>query len=122
MKAIVVPDEAAGTAGMSLVEHREHLAETVSTAADTDRSLAEDTADVFEATALGLRVVEVALAVLAGLIVTPFLGVIVFAAAVPAAAVLALVATIAAPVALVRRVLAHHRMHKSTLFLHRLSR
>ncbi len=122
MKAIVVPDEAAGTAGMSLVEHREPQAVTRSTLAGTDRSLSEDTADVLEATAFGLRALEVALAVLAGLIVTPFLGVMVIAAAVPAAAVLALVATVAAPVMLIRRVLEHHRTHKSTVLLHRLSR
>ncbi len=122
MKAIVVPDEAAGTAGMSVVEHREPQAVTRSNLAGTDRSLSEDTADVIEATGLGLRALELALIVLAGLIVTPFLGVIVVSAAVPAAAILALVATIAAPVMLVRRVLAHHRTHKSTLLLHRLSR
>ena len=37
MKAIVVPDEAAGTAGMSLVEHREHQAVTGALAADRSK-------------------------------------------------------------------------------------
>lgn len=79
--------------------------------------------EVVEASGVTLRVLEVALAVLGGLLVTPPLLVMAVIVVVPAAAILALlgavVAVIALPTALVRRVRTHHREHGSPLFLHR---
>ena len=97
----------------------------MSTSEHTHLNAGEAGADVVEATGVGLHVVEVALVILGGLLVAPPLLVMAVVVAVPAAVVLAVVGTvvavIAAPIALVRRVRAHHREHGSTLFLHRLS-
>jgi len=54
-----------------------------------------------------------------GLLVTPPLLILAVVVAMPAIAVGAVVAAIAAPILLIRRVRAHHRAHGSTLFLHR---
>jgi uncharacterized membrane protein len=97
----------------------------MSTQKNTHPGPSEVSADVVEASGAGLRAVEVALVVLAGLLVAPPLLVMAVAVAVPAAVVLAvlgaLYAVIAAPTVAVRRVRAHHRRHGSTAFLHRLS-
>jgi hypothetical protein len=89
-------------------------------------SHAEVGADVLEATGAGARAVEIALVVLLGLLVCPPLLILAVMVAVPFIAISALVAAvvgaIVVPVALVRRVRAHHRAHGSTLFLHRLRR
>ena len=94
----------------------------MNTSTDTHRSLVDESSSAVEVSGLGLRALEVALVALGGLIVTPFLGVMVVVVAVPTVAILGLVAAVAAPVAVSRRVLAHHRTHESTLFLHRLNR
>jgi hypothetical protein len=82
--------------------------------------------EVVEVTGGGLRIAEIALVVLLGLLVCPPLAILAVLVAVPALAVSLLVATVVAAIAvptwLVRRVLAHHREHQSTLFLHRLWR
>jgi hypothetical protein len=73
----------------------------------------------------GLRIVELALVTLLGLLVCPPFFILAVVVAVPVIAVAALVAGVVALVAvptwLVRRVRAHHREHGSTLFLHRLA-
>jgi hypothetical protein len=80
--------------------------------------------ELIEVTGGGVRVVEVGLVIFLGLLVCPPLLILAVMVAVPALAILALVAAVAAavvvPTWLVRRVLAHHREHGSTLFLHRL--
>ena len=85
---------------------------------------AEMSAEVFEATAAGLRIAEVVVVIFLGLLVAPPLLILAVIVAVPVIAVSALVAAavaaIAVPTLLVRRVRAHHRAHGSTLFLHRL--
>jgi hypothetical protein len=72
----------------------------------------------------GLRIVELAIVTLLGLLVTPPFFILAVVVAVPVIAVAAVVAgvtvAIAVPTLLVRRVLAHHREHGSTMFLHRL--
>jgi hypothetical protein len=82
--------------------------------------------EVLEATGVGLRVAEVGVVVLLGLLVSPPLLILAVIVAVPVIAVSALVAAVVAAVAvptfLVRRVRAHHRAHGTTLFLHRLRR
>lgn len=82
-------------------------------------------ADVADAAGIGLRIAEVGLVILAALLVAPPLFVVAIAVIVPTAVVLVvlagLVGVIAAPFALVREVRAHHRTHRSTLFLHRLN-
>ncbi|HMJ34915.1 MAG TPA: hypothetical protein VK501_13465 [Baekduia sp.] len=82
--------------------------------------------ELIEATGGGLRVIEVGVAVLLGLLVCPPLLILAVVVAVPIIAISALVAAVVAAVAvptwLVRRVRAHHRAHGSTLFLHRLRR
>jgi hypothetical protein len=82
--------------------------------------------EVLEVTGAGLRVAEVALVVLVGLLVCPPLLILAVIVAVPALAITALVAAVVAAIAvptfLVRRVRAHHRAHGTTLFLHRLRR
>jgi hypothetical protein len=84
----------------------------------------EVSADLVEATGVGLRIAEIAVVVFLGLLVCPPLLILAAVVAVPllamAAVVGAVVAAIAVPTLLVRRVLAHHRAHGSTLFLHRL--
>lgn len=84
----------------------------------------EVTADVVEATGAGLRIAELGLVVFLGLLVCPPLLILATVVAVPllaiTAVVAAVVAVVAVPTLLVRHVLAHHRAHGSTLFLHRL--
>jgi len=84
----------------------------------------EVSAEVFEATAAGLRIAEIAVVIFFGLMVAPPLLILAAVVAVPliaiSALVAAVVAAIAVPTLLVRRVRAHHRAHGSTLFLHRL--
>jgi hypothetical protein len=71
----------------------------------------------------GLRIAEIGLVIFLGLLVCPPLLILAVVVAVPviavSAVVAAVVAAIAVPTVLVRRVLAHHRAHGSTLFLHR---
>ena len=87
-------------------------------------SATEVSADVVEATGVGLRIVEIAAVTLLGLLVCPPLLILATVVAVPLIAIAlvvgAVVAAIAVPVALVRRVRRHHRVHGSTMFLHRL--
>src|SRR3954447_24341406 len=84
----------------------------------------EVSAEVVEATGAGLRIAEIGLVVFLGLLVSPPLLILAVVVAVPfiaiSAVVAAVVAAIAVPTLLVRRVRAHHRAHRSTLFLHRL--
>jgi hypothetical protein len=84
----------------------------------------EVTADLVEVTGAGLRIAEVGVVIFLGLLVSPPLLILAVVVAVPviaiSAVVAAVVAAIAAPTVLVRHVLAHHRAHGSTLFLHRL--
>jgi hypothetical protein len=72
----------------------------------------------------GLRIAELGLVIFLGLLVCPPLLILAVVVAVPiiavGAVVAAAVAAIAVPTMLVRRLLAHHRAHGSTLFLHRL--
>jgi hypothetical protein len=81
-------------------------------------------AEVFEATGAGLRIAEVGVVIFFGLLVAPPLLILAAVVAVPliatSALVAAVVAAIAVPTVLVRRVRAHHRAHGSTVFLHRL--
>ena len=85
---------------------------------------AEVSAELIEVTGGGLRIVEVGLVFLLGLLVCPPLQILAVVEAVPviaiSAVVAAVVAAVAVPTWLVRRVRAHHRAHQSTLFLHRL--
>ena len=98
----------------------------MTTTEPTHPGTAEIGADVFEVAGVGLRVVEVAVVVLIGLLVSPPLLILAAVVAVPFLAISALVAAvvlaIVVPIALVRRVLAHHRAHGSTMFVHRLRR
>jgi hypothetical protein len=84
----------------------------------------EVSAEVFEATSAGLRIAELCLVVFFGLLFAPPLLILAAVVAVPflaiSAVVAAVVAVVAVPTLLVRHVLAHHRAHGSTLFLHRL--
>jgi hypothetical protein len=84
----------------------------------------EATEEVIAVTGGGLRIVELGVVTLLGLLVCPpffILAVVVAAPIIAISAVVAgVVAAIAAPVWLVRRVRAHHRAHGTTLFLHRL--
>jgi hypothetical protein len=84
----------------------------------------EVTAEVVEVTGGGLRIAEIGLVIFLGLLVCPPLLILAVVVAAPLIAITALVAAvvlaIAVPTLLVRRVLAHHRAHGSTLFLHRL--
>ena len=82
------------------------------------------TAEVVEVTGGGLRIAEIGVVIFLGLLVCPPLLILAVVVAAPLIAMTALVAAavaaIAVPTVLVRRVLAHHRAHGSTLFLHRL--
>jgi hypothetical protein len=91
----------------------------------TEHSTGVDTAEEIAAvTGGGLRIVELALVTLLGLLVCPPFFILAVVVAVPVIAVSAVVAGVVALVAvptwLVRRVRAHHREHGSTLFVHRL--
>ena len=81
-------------------------------------------AEVVEATGAGLRVAELGLVVFLGLLICPPFLILAVVVAAPIIAIAAVVAAVAAaivvPTLLVRRVLAHHRAHGSTLFLHHL--
>jgi hypothetical protein len=81
-------------------------------------------AELVEDTGVGLRIAEVGVVIFLGLLVCPPLLILAVIVAVPflaiSAAVAAVVAAIAVPTLLVRRVRAHHRAHGSTMFLHRL--
>jgi hypothetical protein len=83
----------------------------------------EVTADVVEATGGGLRIAEIGVVIFLGLLVCPPLLILAVVVAAPLIAITAVVAAvvvaIAVPTVFVRRVLAHHRAHGSTLFLHR---
>ena len=80
-------------------------------------------ADLVEAIGVGVRIVEIGLVALIGLLASPPLLTVAVVVAVSTVTVFALVAAvvgvIAVPAVLVRRVRAHHREHGSTLFLHR---
>jgi hypothetical protein len=84
----------------------------------------EVSAEVIDVTGVGLRIAEVGVVILLGLLVSPPLLILAVVVAVPfvamSAVVAAVVAAIVVPTVLVRRVRAHHRAHGSTLFLHRL--
>jgi hypothetical protein len=84
----------------------------------------EVSAELVEATGVGLRIAEIGVVIFLGLLVSPPLLILAVVVAVPflaiSAVVAAAVAVIAVPTLLVRRVRAHHRAHRSTLFLHRL--
>ena len=84
----------------------------------------EVSADIVEVTGGGLRIAEVGVVIFLGLLVCPPLLILAVVVAAPliaiGAVVAAVVAAIAVPTVLVRHVLAHHRAHGSTLFLHRL--
>ena len=83
----------------------------------------EVSAELIEGTGGGLRIAEIALVIFLGLLVCPPFLILAVVVAAPLIAMTALVvavaAAIAVPTVLVRRVLAHHRAHGSTLFLHR---
>jgi hypothetical protein len=84
----------------------------------------EVSAEVIEVTGGGLRIAEICLVIFLGLLVCPPFLILAVVVAAPLIAMAALVAAavtaIVVPTVLVRRVLAHHRAHGSTLFLHRL--
>jgi hypothetical protein len=84
----------------------------------------EASAELVEATGAGLRIAEIGVVIFLGLLVSPPLLILAVVVAMPlvaiSAVVAAAVAAIAVPAMLVRRVRAHHRAHRSTLFLHRL--
>src|SRR5262245_7493173 len=80
--------------------------------------------EVVEVTGGGLRILEIGLIVLIGLLVCPPLLILAVVVALPAIAFGAVIAVAAAavvgPIWLVRRVRAHHLAYRSTMFLHRL--
>jgi hypothetical protein len=82
--------------------------------------------ELIEVTGGGLRIAEIGVVTLLGLLLCPPLLILAVLVAVPVLAVGALVAAVVVPVVavtwLVRHVRAHHRAHGSTLFLHRLVR
>jgi hypothetical protein len=82
--------------------------------------------ELVDVTGGGLRVIELGLVVLLGLLACPPLLILAVVVAVPVIAGAAAVAAVVAPIVvatwLVRHVRAHHRAHGSTLFLHRLGR
>ena len=84
----------------------------------------EVSAEAIEVAGGGLRIAEVGVVTLLGLLVCPPLLILAVVVAVPVIAISAVIAAaaaaIAVPTLLVRRVLAYHRAHGSTLFLHRL--
>jgi hypothetical protein len=87
-------------------------------------TLVEGSEELIAETGGGLRIAEIALVCLLGLLVSPPLLILAVVVAVPLIAtglfVAGAVAAIAVPALLVRRVRAHHRARGSTLFLHRL--
>jgi|SRR3954451_15374068 len=102
---------------MSVTNNRDALASRHATAVDASEEL-------LEVTGGGLRIVELVLVALIGLLACPPLFVLAVVVAVPAVAVAAvcaaIFAAIAVPTVLVRRVRAHHHRHGTTMFVHRL--
>jgi hypothetical protein len=92
----------------------------------THPSPVEVSAELFEVTGGGLRVAEVGVVILLELLVCPPLLILAVVVTVPfiavSALVAAVVAAVAVPTVLVRRVRAHHRAHGSTLFPDRFRR
>ncbi|WP_445149954.1 hypothetical protein [Baekduia sp. Peel2402] len=82
--------------------------------------------ELIEVTGGGLRIAEIVIVGLLGLLVCPPLLILAVIVAVPTLAVVlavaAVVAAVAVPAWLIRKLLAHHRAHQSTLFLHRVVR
>jgi NhaP-type Na+/H+ and K+/H+ antiporter len=78
--------------------------------------------ELVEVTGGGVRVLEVGLFLFLGLLLCPPLLILAVMVAVPAIAISAVVAAIAVPTLLVRRVVLHHREHGTTLVLHRILR
>jgi uncharacterized membrane-anchored protein len=82
--------------------------------------------ELVEVTGGGLRIVEIGVVVLLGLLVCPPLLILAVVVAAPVVLGAALFTAVLLPFFgvtwLVRRVRAHHRTHGSTLFLHRLVR
>lgn len=78
--------------------------------------------EVIAETGAGLRIAEIGLVVLFGLLLCPPLLILAVVVAAPLIAisllVSAVVVAIAVPTYLVRRVRAHHHAHGSTMFLH----
>jgi len=92
---------------------------------DTHQRPVDVAAEGAEITGVGLRVVEIGMVTFVGLLVTPPLLILAVVVVVPlivtSAVLAAVVAMIAVPVWLARRVHAHHQAHGSAAFLHRLS-
>jgi hypothetical protein len=92
----------------------------------THPSGAEVSEELIEVTGGGLRIAELAMVTVLGLLLCPPLLILAVIVAVPMLAIAAAVAAVVVPVVavswLVRHVRAHHRAHGSTLFLHRLVR
>jgi hypothetical protein len=82
--------------------------------------------ELIEVTGGGLRIAELAVVTVLGLLLCPPLLILAVIVAAPVLAIAAVIAAVVAPVVavswLVRHVRAHHRAHGSTLFLHRLVR
>jgi hypothetical protein len=90
----------------------------------TNASRVELGEELVAETGAGLRIAEIGVFVLFGLLLCPPLLILAVVVAAPLIAislvVAAVVVAIAVPTYLVRRVLAHHRAHGSTMFLHHL--
>ena len=100
---------------MSTTDNTHHLL----TADPTPVELSEE---LVEVTGGGVRVLEVGLVLFLGLLVCPPLLILAVIVAVPALAISAVVLAILIPVLLVRHVVAHHRAHGTSLFIHRIVR
>jgi hypothetical protein len=98
----------------------------MSTTNNLHPSGADVSEELIEVTGGGLRVAEIVIVGLLGLLVCPPLLILAVIVAVPTlaigAAVAAVVAAVAVPTWLIRKLLRHHRAHGSTLFLHRVVR
>jgi membrane protein implicated in regulation of membrane protease activity len=88
----------------------------------THTNTIEVTEELVEVTGGGLRIAEIAVVTLFGLLLCPPLLILAAIVAVPALAITAVVGAIAVavfvPVWLVRKVRAHHRKHGTTMFIH----
>jgi hypothetical protein len=93
---------------------------------DIHPSGVEASEELLEITGGGLRIAELAVVTVLGLLLCPPLLILAVIVAAPLLAITAAVAAVVLPIAavswLVSRVRAHHRAHGSTLFLHRLVR
>jgi hypothetical protein len=78
--------------------------------------------EVVEVTGGGVRILELGLVLFLGLLLCPPLLILAVIVAVPAIAISAVAAAILVPILLVRHVVAHHREHGTTLFIHRFLR